>query len=224
MKKSKENSGKKMFAYDGNFYTYTGKIFDLLVVSVYWLLGCIPVVTIGASFSALYAAVTKSVRYDRDTISSQFWKAYKQNLIPSIPLTLIYGGGDFYHAFKYRDLRRKNRQSVGAVFHSAVRADDPVFHYQRLLCFPCAVTLCHAGGMVREAVLLYDGAASSHIYTAFCNVCGILPGIAESAGVFPDHSGSGHLGGLFHDRASSGPAYAQGRGQGEKRRRNRINY
>ena len=92
MKKSKENSGKKMFAYDGNFYTYTGKIFDLLVVSVYWLLGCIPVVTIGASFSALYAAVTKSVRYDRDTISSQFWKAYKQNLIPSIPLTLIYGG------------------------------------------------------------------------------------------------------------------------------------
>lgn len=81
-----------MFDFDGNFYTYTGKIFDLMVVSIYWLIGCIPVITIGASFSALYAAVTKSVRHDRDSVSRQFWHAYKQNLISSIPLTLIYGG------------------------------------------------------------------------------------------------------------------------------------
>ncbi len=92
MKKSKDTAGRRLFDFDGNFYTYTGKIFDLIVVSVYWLLGCIPVITIGASFSALYAAVTKSVRHDRDSISKQFWHAYKQNLLPSIPLTLIYGG------------------------------------------------------------------------------------------------------------------------------------
>lgn len=92
MKKSKDTAGRRLFDFDGNFYTYTGKIFDLIVVSVYWLLGCLPVITIGASFSALYAAVTKSVRHDRDSISKQFWHAYKQNLLPSIPLTLIYGG------------------------------------------------------------------------------------------------------------------------------------
>ncbi|HJB29816.1 MAG TPA: DUF624 domain-containing protein [Candidatus Blautia faecavium] len=92
MKKSKDTAGRRLFDFDGNFYTYTGKIFDLIVVSVYWLLGCIPVITIGASFCALYAAVTKSVRHDRDSISKQFWHAYKQNLLPSIPLTLIYGG------------------------------------------------------------------------------------------------------------------------------------
>lgn len=92
MKRNKELSETKLFSFDGDFYTYTGKLFDLIMVSVYWILGCLPIITIGASFSALYASVTKSVRHDRGSISGQFWKAYKQNLLSSVPLTLIYGG------------------------------------------------------------------------------------------------------------------------------------
>lgn len=92
MKNVKGNTEKKLFGFEGGFYTYTGKIFDLIVVSIYWLLGCLPVITIGASFCALYAAVEKSVRQDRGSISGQFWHAYRRNLLPSIPLTLIYGG------------------------------------------------------------------------------------------------------------------------------------
>ena len=116
MKKISQFSGKKMFEFDGNFYNYTGKIFDLMLVSVYWLIGCIPVITIGASFSALYAAVTKSVRYDRDTVSRQFWHAYKQNLLSSIPLTLIYGGVIFLMLLNLGILNAKLRNLFGLFF------------------------------------------------------------------------------------------------------------
>lgn len=92
MKKGGSRPENRLFDFEGSFYTWTGKIFDMIAVSVFWLLGCIPVVTIGASFCGLYAAVTKSIRHDRDSVSKQFWHAYKQNLIPSVPLTLIYGG------------------------------------------------------------------------------------------------------------------------------------
>lgn len=115
-KLGKESPGRKFFNFDGNFYTYTGKIFDLIVVSVYWLLGCLPVITIGASFCALYAAVTKSVRHDRDTISKQFWHAYKQNLLPSIPLTLIYGGAIFVMLLNIGILHAKTNGLVGLFF------------------------------------------------------------------------------------------------------------
>ena len=116
MKKQNKSFGKKMFDFDGNFYTYTGKLFDLLVVSVYWLIGCIPVITIGASFSALYAAVTKSVRHDRDSVSAQFWHAYKQNLISSIPLTLIYGGVIFLMLLNIGILHAKTSSLFGLFF------------------------------------------------------------------------------------------------------------
>lgn len=116
MSKENRSFGKKMFEFDGNFYTYTGKIFDLLLVSAYWLLGCLPVVTIGASFAALYAAVTKSVRGDRESVSRQFWHAYKQNLISSIPLTLIYGGVIFILLLNIGILSKKTSGLFGLFF------------------------------------------------------------------------------------------------------------
>lgn len=116
MKKAGQSSERRMFDFDGNFYTYTGKIFDVILVSIYWLIGCIPVITIGASFSALYAAVTKSVRHDRDSVSRQFWHAYRQNLIPSIPLTLIYVGVIFLMFLNIGILDAKLRNMFGIFF------------------------------------------------------------------------------------------------------------
>lgn len=86
MKKQNEKKSGKLFQYDGFFYIYTGKIFDLFAVSVLWFLGCIPVITIGASFSALYAAVSKSICNDEGTIGSEFWKAYKRDLKDGVAL------------------------------------------------------------------------------------------------------------------------------------------
>lgn len=86
MKKRRDETPHGMFGYTGAFYTYTGKIFDLMVVSVLWLFGCLPVVTAGASCSALYTAVSRSVRRDTGTAAAQFWKAYRRDLRGSLPI------------------------------------------------------------------------------------------------------------------------------------------
>ena len=66
------------FGYEGAFYTYTGKIFDLMLASVLWLLGSLPIVTIGAANSALYASVSRCVRMDIGEVPAQFWKSYRR--------------------------------------------------------------------------------------------------------------------------------------------------
>lgn len=52
---------------------------DLMILSLLWLVGCIPVVTIGASTTALYTCVMKR-RTDGDIrCVREFWDAFKRN-------------------------------------------------------------------------------------------------------------------------------------------------
>ena len=87
-----KKSGKKVrggfFRYDGDFYTYTAKIFDMLLLNLLWLVGCLPVVTAGASFSALYFVTVHSVRGEGGGVFREFWRVWKRDLKASIPIWL----------------------------------------------------------------------------------------------------------------------------------------
>lgn len=52
----------KIFSSYGLFYTITEKIFDLFVISIFWLVGCIPIITIGISCSAMYNTIVNVIR------------------------------------------------------------------------------------------------------------------------------------------------------------------
>ena len=80
------------FDYSGSFYHYTGKACDIMILSLLWLLGSLPVITIGASFSALYAASSRSIRQNIGTVFSEYWKSYRREMKSSIPLWLIFAG------------------------------------------------------------------------------------------------------------------------------------
>lgn len=82
----------KVFSTDGLFYTVTAKIFDLFVICVYWLVGCIPVITIGTSFSAMYNTVVNVIRNNNSSVTPMFWKTYKRDFKASLPLTLFFLG------------------------------------------------------------------------------------------------------------------------------------
>lgn len=81
-----------MFEYGGSFYHYTGKICDILILSVLWLLGSLPIVTIGASFSALYASASRSIRNNIGSVAGEYWKSYRRELKGATPLWLIFAG------------------------------------------------------------------------------------------------------------------------------------
>lgn len=78
-----------MFKTDGPIFTFLGKIFDMMVVSLIWLVCCLPVVTIGAATTALYYTVAKVIRRDRGYIFKEYFKAFKMNFWQGTIIWLI---------------------------------------------------------------------------------------------------------------------------------------
>lgn len=107
---------KQAFGFDGNYYTLTGKCFDLMAISLFWVMGCLPVVTAGASFSAMYAAASRSVRQDVGTVTTKFWGAFRRDLKASIPLWLIFGGALLALLLNIGILMEKASGPVGVFF------------------------------------------------------------------------------------------------------------
>ena len=75
---------KKWLDVDGPLMGFLGKTGQLIELSALWLLGCLPVITIGASTAALYYAVVKSVRRDRGKAAGEFWRRFRADLGRSI--------------------------------------------------------------------------------------------------------------------------------------------
>lgn len=116
MNKRERQTKTGIAAYDGSFYTLTGKLFDLAAVSVYWLVGALPLITGGAAFSAMYEAVKKSIADDEGSVSKVFWHAYRRDLKASIPIWLIYSAALFLLMLNYGIMRENATGLVGLFF------------------------------------------------------------------------------------------------------------
>lgn len=79
-----------IFKFDSPLMMFLGKIADLMILSVLWVLCCIPVVTIGPATAALYSVTLKMVRQKNQGIVKPFFHAFKDNLKQGIPLTIIF--------------------------------------------------------------------------------------------------------------------------------------
>lgn len=75
------------------------RIFDCLLLGILWMVCCIPVITAGASFTALYYAYNKSIRQDCGHVCREFFHSFKENfkqatviwLIVVVIMLLLYG-------------------------------------------------------------------------------------------------------------------------------------
>lgn len=76
-----------MLKYDNKFFTAIGKLVDCVWLSILWAICCIPIITIGASSTALYYAVHKSIRGNRGYTTRNFFTAFKNNFKQA---TLVY--------------------------------------------------------------------------------------------------------------------------------------
>ena len=77
-----------IFHYEGKFARALQKVSDVIIASVLWIVGCIPLITIGTSTTALYYASIKAV-LGEGTIVKNFFKSYKENLKQSIVVEVI---------------------------------------------------------------------------------------------------------------------------------------
>ena len=66
------------------------QITDCIFLSLFWLIGCIPVVTIGASFAALYDSTYRGFRQGEKHSWGRFLQVYRDNWKASILPTLVF--------------------------------------------------------------------------------------------------------------------------------------
>lgn len=82
-------SMKEMFQQDNMFNAVMAKIFDLILLNILWLVCCIPIITIGASTTALYYMTMKMVRNQESGVVKGFFKSFRQNFRQSVPMTML---------------------------------------------------------------------------------------------------------------------------------------
>ncbi|MDE7063010.1 MAG: YesL family protein [Lachnospiraceae bacterium] len=68
-----------IFSYNNKFFQFVSKLVDIFCVSMLWVVGCIPVFTIGASSTALYYTVNKVIHHERGYLWKEFWGAFRSN-------------------------------------------------------------------------------------------------------------------------------------------------
>ena len=82
-----------IFHPDSALMITVSQITDCIFLSLFWLLGCFPVVTAGASTAALYDAVWRGFRRGDKHPWHRFAHSFRQNLLPGLLPTLIFLAG-----------------------------------------------------------------------------------------------------------------------------------
>ena len=71
--------GKGFFDLDGPFNRIATFVFDMIFLNILWLLFSLPIITMGASTTALFYVIGKRHRKEDGYLFKDFWKSFKMN-------------------------------------------------------------------------------------------------------------------------------------------------
>lgn len=77
------------FRYDSSFWSVTGRIFDLGFLNLLWFVTSLPIVTIGASTTALYAVAFRLTENENVSVFKSFFEAFRKNWKSTTAIWLI---------------------------------------------------------------------------------------------------------------------------------------
>lgn len=79
----------KVFDSENAFFRIMGVVFDLIELNLLTLLCCLPVVTAGASFTAMHNTLWHMVRGEAGYVHTHFFAAFKRNFKQATPVWLV---------------------------------------------------------------------------------------------------------------------------------------
>ena len=82
---------RRLFSPDSDLMIVMSWITDCIFLSLFWIIGCVPVVTVGASTAALYEASFYAFRRRSKHSWGKFWKSYIKNIKSGILPTILLG-------------------------------------------------------------------------------------------------------------------------------------
>ena len=80
---------EKFLNSDNGIMRALSKLFDMGVLTLIYLVFCIPIVTIGAATTSLYYVSAKVLRHNRSYIWTEFWRSFKMNFLQSTIVWVI---------------------------------------------------------------------------------------------------------------------------------------
>ena len=80
---------RALFNPDGPLFSLGEQLFDIMAVSVLWVICCVPIVTIIPATSALYYVAVKQVRKNSGSLLNNFFGSFRGSLRIGIPMTCI---------------------------------------------------------------------------------------------------------------------------------------
>ena len=78
-----------IFNPENSIWRVTGKLVDLMILSVFWLACSLPVVTLGPASAALYHTVVQCIRGNRRDSWTLFFRTFRDNLKVGVLTTLV---------------------------------------------------------------------------------------------------------------------------------------
>lgn len=110
----------KFFNPDSPLMRFLTKLADLMILNLLFLLSCIPVVTIGAAWTAMYYVTLKMVRDEEDSIVRGFFRAFRRNWKQATILWLMVLGLGAVMVLDIRFLNAMGDSATAAVLKTAV--------------------------------------------------------------------------------------------------------
>lgn len=78
-----------IFSTDSKLMRVMSKIFDIGYLSIIFILSCLPVITIGAAFTALYYTTVKVIRKERGYVFQEYMRSFKLNFFAATKIWIV---------------------------------------------------------------------------------------------------------------------------------------
>lgn len=82
---------RSIFRPDGPVWNFCNAITDVLLLSLLWCTCSLPLITLGASTTALYDAAVHGIRYREPGVYRRFFRTFRREWKTSVPVTLLWG-------------------------------------------------------------------------------------------------------------------------------------
>lgn len=125
----------RFFSLDSPVMNFLGRVADLVWLNILYIICCIPIVTIGASTSALYYVTMKMVADEEGYITKSFFKSFKENFKQAtvIWLIILLAGTIFFMDFR---ILNAMEGTLGKVVYVLICAVAILFLFMTIYIFP----------------------------------------------------------------------------------------
>ncbi len=151
----------KFFSYESKFSQILLKLCWSCYLNLLWFICSLPIVTIGASTTALYYASLKLVREEDSSLTRQFFRSFRENFKQATVLWLIllgvglFLGADGYILYHLRLSAAGPLAVMWTLILAVVIAASVVYVIVLLYVFPLLASVCNTNrAMLKNAFLI----------------------------------------------------------------------